>query len=472
MRAQLQHLLNRFIPPPEEWTKGIKRQESVTVNTLEPLECHNYEELQECWKKALVGWTYFLEATLSSMLAVVASTKLQGDQLWLRVIGIPGTAKTTFCAALGTNKEYCKEISMLTGLHSGFEDGSGRDYSLMDRLNLKTAILNEGDVLLKMSGRDTVMSQLRDVYSGYTNNDYRHKEAQSYEGLRIAFILAGTPKIRELNTSALGDRFLDCVIYQKEDDVKESNLVRSVLKSNRMRRVSESDGKPESFDSPEKILAKQKTAGYVTWLRTKGAEQLMRMMTETPDEYLDKIEADCEMLGRLTAYMRARHGDNEEEPTEKELHIRLSEQLCKAAFCTAVAINHKTVDEEVMRRVAKLAHDTCYGLTFDIAKKLMHSPLDLDQLANTLRKDKKIVGKALNMLYEMGAARYSRPAKENGARNSNKSIWMLDPVKCMPLMNKLFALLEGDTTRFSTQSVMSKLLELDGETIDREGVEA
>ena len=470
MKNQLQHYLNRFKDVPEEWLKGTNRiQSSDAINTLEPLECSTYQELVECWQQALVGWTYFLDSSLSSLLAVVCSTKLQGDQLWLRLIGIPGSAKTTFCAAIGTNKEYCKEISQLTGLHSGYDDGSGRDFSLMDRLNLKTAILNEGDVLLKAASRDSILSELRDIYSGYTNSDYRHKEAQSYEGLRIAFILAGTPKIRLLNASALGDRFLDCVIYQKEDDVKESNLVRSVLKSNRLRAVTEADGKPESFDSAEKTLAKQKTAGYVKWLRTKGGEALLKMMMETPDDHLDKIEADCEMLGRLTAYMRART-DSEEEPAEKELHIRLSEQIRKLAFCTAVVLNKTTVDEEVMRRVAKVAHDTCFGLSFDVAKKLMASPMDLDQVANSLRKEKKTIGKVLNMMYELGIARYSRPPKDSGARNSNKSTWFLDPVKCMPLMKRLFALLEGEKSKYSTHSVMAKLLEETGEQIDHEGV--
>lgn len=473
MRNQLQHYLNRFKDVPEEWLTGVHRKEGLsdTVHTLAPLECNSYAELLECWKGALVGWTYFLDTTLSSMLAVVTSTRLQGDQLWLRVIGIPGTAKCTFCAAIGSTKEYCKEVSQLTGFHSGYDDGSGRDFSLMERLQLKTAILNEGDVLLQAANKAQILSELRDIYTGYTNSDYRHKGSQSYEGLRIAFILAGTPKIRALNASALGDRFLDCVIYQKEDDVKESNLVRSVLRSNRMRRVSEADGKPESFDSPEKILAKQKTAGYVTWLRTKGGELLLKMMQDTPDEQLDRIEADCEMLGRLAAYMRARSGDNDEEPVEKELHIRLSEQFCKAAFCTAVVLNHATVDEEVMRRVAKLCHDTCFGLTFDIAKKLMASPMDLDQLSNSLRKNTKVVGKALGMLYELGAAKYNRPAKDSGARNSNKSVWFLDPVRCMPLMKRLFSLLEGETTKYSTHSIAAKLMELDGETIDHEGVE-
>jgi hypothetical protein len=473
MRNQLQHYLNRFVDPPEEWLKGATRAAgtSSTINTLAPLDCSSYAELLECWKKALVGWTYFLDTTLSSMLAVVTSTKLQGDQLWLRVIGIPGTAKTTFCAAIGSNKEYCKEISKLTGLHSGYDDGSGRDFSLMDRLNLKTAILNEGDVLLTASGKEAIMAELRDIYSGYTNSDHRNREAQSYEGLRIAFILSGTPKIRALNKSALGDRFLDCVIYQKEDDVKESNLVRSVLKSNRLRSVSESDGKPESFDSPEKIMAKQKTAGYVTWLRTKGGARLLQMMQNTPEEHLDRVEADCEMLGRLTAYMRARAGDDDEEPTEKELHIRLSEQLRKAAFCSAVTLNQPTVTEEVMRRTAKLAHDTCYGTTFDISKKLMNSPLSVDQLAATLRKDKKIIRKSMDVLYELQAAKYSRPQSDSGAINSGRATWYLDPVRTMPLMKRLFVLLEGETTKYSSHSVMSKLLELDGEEIEKQGVE-
>lgn len=434
MQLQLQYLLNRLRPAPEHWFAETEKAGKV----LEPLPCDSWEELRACWQSAM-EWTDFLDITLSSMLAVVTSTPLQGDQLWLRAIGIPGTAKTTLCDAISTNRTYCKPISIMTGLHSGYKDESGKDFSLMDRLNRRTGVVNEGDVLATAGNKDKILAEWRDVYSGFTHADYRNQDAKSYEGLRMTLILAGTPKLRAMNSSALGDRFLDCVIYKRESDIEESKLVRSVLRANRMRRISESNGEAQTYDSPEKILAKQKTAGYVDWLRKNGPAKLQQIVDTMPEPAINRVDIDCEMLGRLVAYMRTRAGVGDEDATEKELHIRLAEQLSKAAWCTAVVMN-RTIDGEVMRRTAKLAYDTCFGNTFDIAKLLLGKQMDIPSIAIQIRKTQDAVRKSLGILYQLDAVRVSQPAAESGARNRGRILYGLTG-STSSLLNRLNTLL-------------------------------
>jgi hypothetical protein len=84
----------------------------------------------------------------------------------------------------------------------------------------------------------------------------------------------------------------------------------------------------------------------------------------------ESVEHDCETLGKLTAVMRTRPSGRDEEPTEPELHVRSSSQFFKMAMCLAVVLNKKSVDAEIMRRVARSARDTCHGHTFDICKAL------------------------------------------------------------------------------------------------------
>lgn len=417
MQLQLQYYLNLFRPAPPQWFEGISESNG---SSLESLPCESYDELVSHWKDAM-EWTDFLDITLTCMLATVTSTPLQGDQVWLRTIGIPGTAKTTICEALLVNKTFCKPLSIVTGLHSGYRDASGKDFSLIDRLNRKTAIWNEGDTLANASNRDQTLSQLRDIYSGFTHNDFRNQEAKSYEGLRITVILAGTNKLRMLNSSALGDRFLDCVIYKRESEVAESKLVRNVLRNNRLRRISESNGRAENQDSPEKVLAKQKTAGYIDYLRSQGVSELRKLVNSTPETILDRADTDCEMLGRLVAYMRTRSGaGGDEEPTEKELHIRLAEQLSKMAQCTAVVMS-RPLDSEVMRRVAKVAYDTCYGNTWDVTKSLITGPLELPALANQVRRSQDVVQKSLGILHQLEAIRIEGITSPSGAKGRGRS---------------------------------------------------
>lgn len=437
--SNLSKLFERIIPAPDDWFTDLKP--SSSGDTLEPLPCESYEELVAVWKRAMT-WNERLDIALSTMLAVVASTKLQGDQVWLRLLGIPGTAKTTLCEAFSTNKQYCKAVSMLTGIHSGYKDGSGKDFSLVERFNGFTVLLNEGDMLLKAPNRDAIMAQLRDLYSGVTRNDYRHKEAEAYEGLRTTFILAGTPKLRMLNSSALGDRFLDCKIYERESEEEESELVRNVLRSTRRRVVSESNCDPRAHDSSDKIEAKQRTAGFINYLRETVIDRLNHMINSSQEELLDRIDNDCEKLGRLVAYMRTRLG-SDEEPTEKELHIRLSEQLRKTGYCLSIVLN-RPLDSEVMRRVALTAEETCYGNPFKVIKTLSSSkkPLDLRGLSLGLRKNDEVVRKAVTVLRELDLIRADTAKAASGAIGRGKTIYRLSP-KTIGLMSKLKSLLAG-----------------------------
>jgi len=114
----------------------------VTSDLLVPEPCTSYEVLVASWRKAL-KWTPSLDTTLAAMLATSASTKLQGDQLWLRVVGPPGTAKSTLCEALAVDKDNTHSISIQKGFHSGYKGSGaqkGKDSSLIPRIDGKTVI--------------------------------------------------------------------------------------------------------------------------------------------------------------------------------------------------------------------------------------------------------------------------------------------------------------------------------------------
>lgn len=81
-------LLAGIEPVPDEWAEGVKAAGKGGGVKVTPLECTEWKVLIRAWRKAL-RWTDGLDCGFSFMLAVIASTKAQGDQLWGRLLSPP-----------------------------------------------------------------------------------------------------------------------------------------------------------------------------------------------------------------------------------------------------------------------------------------------------------------------------------------------------------------------------------------------
>jgi hypothetical protein len=434
----LLQLLNRLIPAPQEWFEGQTQKHSPTASKIPAVTCTSWEELIVVWKRAMT-WTDSMDITLSSMLAIVASTKLQEDQVWLRVIGIAGTAKTTLCEALSANTNYTFSMSVQRGFHSGDSRGGG-DSSLFSRMDGKTTIINEGDTLLTSPTCGQTLSEMRDLWSGQTRAVYRNGVSYEYHGLKTTFIIAGTGTLRRLNKSAAGDRFLDCIIYEKESVTKERALVTNILENSLDAMMCESNGDVSSRESPEKYLAKQTTSGFIDYIRSVVSQRLL-LIKSTPGTIPKAFSKDCEAMGLLVAYMRTRATGGDEDKTEKELHVRLSKQLAKIALCTAVVMGKSQVDAEVMRRMAHIADDTCYGVNYEVAKCLMGKSLGVRGIALTVRKPEELVRKTLGTLLELEVVKVDQSVSASGAIGRGKTLYRLS-IQAQSLLNHLRRLMK------------------------------
>jgi hypothetical protein len=113
----------------------------------------------------------------------------------------------------------------------------------------------------------------------------------------------------------------------------------------------------EDHLSPRMAEAYQLTGGYVDWLRENC-------------DLLEGIDFDsyhlgrCADLGEFTANLRARPSRNKDDVNDtKEMPTRLTGQFVRLAACLAVVLGKREVDEEVMRRVRKVAMNTAKGIT-------------------------------------------------------------------------------------------------------------
>ena len=118
------------------------------------------------------------------------------------------------------------------------------------------------------------------------------------------------------------------------------------------------------------LQAMQLTGGYVGWLRDNGIDLYSTIVNP---EWALRL---CTRLGKFVAYMRARPSYRQEETAEREFSTRLVSQLVRLAKSLALVLNRPTVDDEVMRRVRRVALDTARGQTYNITKYLYEQDKD------------------------------------------------------------------------------------------------
>jgi hypothetical protein len=362
----LQALLERVQVIPEAWVIGRSPTTAKRGGVeIEILPCESWTELVNQWRKAM-KWTEGLDRALSVMLASIASTKAVGDQLWVKIIGPAACGKSTLCEAVSINKKFVLAKSTIRGFHSGFkaESNEEEDNSLLAQVNDKTLVTKDGDTLLQSPNLGQILSEARDVYDRNSRTHYRNKASRDYEGISMTWILCGTSSLRSIDSSELGERFLDCVIMERIDEDLEDEILLRVANRTARNMGLESDGNASSQLDPELIRAMQLTGGYIDYLCHNARDLLQAVQAE--DDKLRK----CIHYAKYTAIMRARPSAMQAEVAERELASRLTSQITRLAHCLAIVLNRKSLDDEVMRRTKLTALNTSRGRTTELAKHL------------------------------------------------------------------------------------------------------
>lgn len=416
-------LLELVKPVPDDWLPGRTGAAAKAGKVdLDCLPCSDWATLRNSWLKAL-KWTEGLDRALSVMLASITSTRSVGDQLWCKIIGPAACGKSTLCEALSVNKQHVTAKSTIRGFHSGFQvDREGKeDCSLLATLKNKTLVTKDGDTLLQSPNLGQILSEARDIYDRVSRTHYRNKMGRDYEGINMTWLLCGTSSLRSMDSSELGERFLDCVIVEEIDEDLEDEIAMRVAYRAEREMAFVSDGKPESRDGPEMVQAKRLTGGYVGWLR-ENAQNLLEAV-ESSDEALRR----CASLGKFVAYVRARFSLRQAEKAEREMSFRLVSQMVRLAKCLAVVLNRPSLDEEVMRRVTRVALDTARGRTLQIIRHLHkagEAGLETSTIAVLTNESEDEERKYLRFLGKIKAIERFRPAKVKG-KPASKPRWKL-----------------------------------------------
>jgi len=425
---RLQRLLALVCPVPDEWLKQPTNGKSSGKcsnhqdgGEILPLPCNSYALLEGAWNDA-IKWTPGLNHAMACMLASIASTNSIGDQLWIKVIGPASCGKSMLCEAITLNREHIYAKSTIRGFHSGYKSdggGSEEDNSLITGLDGKTLVTKDGDTLLQSPNLSQILSEARDVYDGSSRTHYRNKMSKDYERLRITWILCGTSSLRALDSSELGERFLDCVIMEGIDDELEDEVLLLVAEKADLELGIKSGEDGAVLYEPKLLNAMQLTAGYVNFLKEDAANTLSTIQMGREAKY------KCARLGKFVAHMRARPSLRQEEVAEREFGARLVKQLTRMAKCLALALNKPTVDEEVLRRVTKVAMDTGRGKTLALAALMYHEVTGQSTAALSMyiNSTEEKVKSLLRFLKQIGVAELYQPDPVNNIKQKPK--WRL-----------------------------------------------
>lgn len=342
----------------------------VAVEQTPPISCETWEQLLQSWREA-IHFTPELEGCLAVMLASVASVPYLGEQLWLKIISPPACGKTTLCEALAASSQYVVSRSVIRGFYSGMKLGRNdtNDYSLAPKLNGKTLVTKDADTILRSECRDLILSQARDLYDGSSSKSYNNNVTREYKNLRFTWILAGTSSLRQLDRSELGQRFLDYVILEEISDDYEQEVLRRAIEQQSKNAVIHQDTIQSSIDS--KLLETyRKTAGYIEYLRRNSAREV-----HVPQEFLSRISR----LAKLTAILRGRPSDLQDEIVDRELGTRLAKQLVKLCYCLCWVYQVSEPTPKIIQLVEKVAYDTSRGISFEIIKIIQKNSYIIDE---------------------------------------------------------------------------------------------
>lgn len=402
---QVSALFSKIEAVPNGWLEGVKKKAGSRMSVA---LCNNWNDLVKTWGNAL-EWRDTMSDCLATLLAVCLSTDQIGDQLFLQLVGEPGSGKTELCEAL-LRSRYCVPVEKLNGFFSGWKKGEDdKDFSLINRANHKTLVTPEWDLLRSSMNFREVMSQQRRIFDGKASASYRNRdEDRHYVGLRTPWIIAGTPAMLNSSDSHLGDRFLR-FFMDKPTLAQRKKIMRfgSLQMIENTKLIS--NGIPDETIPPKLLKARQATGGYVDYLRENTQQLLCAVSVE--EWAIDQ----CETLATFTSYLRSRRDPNPdsemicvEEPT------RLNKQFVRLACNLTAVLGKKVVDKEVMRVVRRVAISTSTGLTMDISNILFNSGdagVEAIYLVNRTGKSWKILEPHLIFLAKINVAENFREDK-------------------------------------------------------------
>lgn len=289
-------------------------------------------------------------SVLDVMYGTIVANRLDGDPLWLFLVGPPGSLKSELLMTLVDCPAILTTTSVTPhSLVSGANFSGGGDPSLIPRLNGKVLIMKDFTTILNMNptARDDIFGILRDAYDGRTEKVFGNGVTRVYES-KFGIVAGVTPAIElyiEGNT-AMGERFLSYRIPVVTDLSEQRAMVKRAI----LNVGTEKDKRKRLKEVSHKVLNYN--------------------FDSTPminDCYVEKIISLAQWISIMRGtIVRDKFSKEITHKPFTEYATRLSKQLCKLLMGICMFKRIDKVTDKEFRIIQCIAHSTVPGRMLDI----------------------------------------------------------------------------------------------------------
>ena len=322
---------------------GVKRQSA--------LKRTSFEQVVEDFKNVFEFNQSFVD-TLACCFATMISLRIEGNPLWLFVVGPPSSGKTAIIESFESCTEESEHISKLTpaSLVSGWR-GDGEDNSLLPKLRNRTLCIKDFTAVLNMGSGDkeNLFGMLRDAYDGRFVQIYGTGLQRSYTDLYFSIIAGVTHAIHGENRTSLGERFLK--INLLDNEFNEIEHIRKAINNVGL--------KPE-----QKGKLSSSVLGYLQHMKSSNS------IPTFPVELENKLICLSQLVAVMRTSVQRGFGGYMSYRPEPEIGSRIATQLKKLALSLGIVFGKDEVDDECYRIVKKVALDSCVSWQMEVVEAI------------------------------------------------------------------------------------------------------
>ncbi len=331
-KDDLEGKLRRAAVVATEDSQRVRKQSDVRGAESPPVPPCTLDEVRPVFKKWLQNTDPDL---LDVVFGAVLAHRLDGDPVWLFIVGAPGDGKTECLRALSQHPDIYTLSTLTPGaLISGYIT-DGPDPSLLPKIDGKILVVKDFTAVLEMpnEARSEVLGILRDAYDGEACKVFGTGETKRYQS-RFGLVAAVTPVIDSYwgVSAQLGERFLR---FRLPPMGRKAKVRRALSNSNNER-----------------------------GMRIELSEAALGVLSQTPEppEIPAGIEERLIALADFVALCRSEVSRDRQNVIKyipaPEVGTRVGKALKKLCMGIAMARGLAGVGDDVYRIVARIATDT------------------------------------------------------------------------------------------------------------------
>jgi len=327
--------LRAYVVEPEELSRYLDEEDQVEKEEDILENPPSFNETLTVYKK-WADMSPDLVNALKIMFAVVLSTKMAGDPLWMYIVGPSGSGKTMLLISLRRNPQSVF-VSNVTSksIVSGFK--TKPDPSLLPKWNNKTCVWKDFTEILESRDKDEIYSTLRGAFDGQVHRTFGNAVERIYDNLHFSMLAGVTPAVHGDKKAMLGERFLKFEIFKNINEDTTTQIEAAMSDS----------GKEDLMARELELAAKNFLARKID-------------LPRLPEWVKKRIIALSQLTSMLTTVIDREQFGNREVSymPSPQIGTRIAKQLAKLARFIALVMGHKSVQYEDYLLVEDTAFST------------------------------------------------------------------------------------------------------------------